>query len=232
METCSHIDDVIDPSVILVYLRQPDNSNPNESRDDPYWEFGSFGCTGCHSHNLMSLKKLEELRGCRLAFVQGGRGEIRLVYLTPRVDIRYHLHRGEVVWQPPEMPFTFKSAPILVNNECQSDVPSVFDLLDNVHRSTPCGKFASKFRSRRKPLPAYVAQELTNVCQQFSNSKAPRAKSYVEALPYAPPKIDRERRKSYKEHVAFSNATHSRRRISSFKKTTGCTKTRKFTKSC
>ena len=223
---------MIDPAVIVVYLRQPCATDPYESRADPYWEFGSFGCTGCHSHNLMSLKKLEELRGSRLAFVQGGRGEIRLVYLTPRVDIRYHLHRGEVVWQPPEMPFTFTSAPILMNNECQSDVPSVFDLLDNVNRSTPCAKFASKFRSRRTPLPTYVARELTKVYEQFSNSKAPRANSYVEAMPYEPPKIDRDRRKSYEENLAFSNATHSRRRISSLNKTTGCTKTRRFTKSC
>ena len=224
--------DMNDAPIIIVYLRQPDSTNPNESRDDPFWEFGSFGCTGCHRHNLMSVRKLEELKGCRLAFVQGGRGEIRLVYLTPRVDICYHLHCGEVIWQPAEKPFAFASAPVLMNNECQSDVPSVIDLLMNVNRSTPWGKFASKFRSRRAPLPTYIAQELTNVYEQFSKSKIPRAKSYVEALPYEPPKINRDRRTTYKEHVSIANASHNRGRISRLVKTTGCTKTKKFSKSC
>ena len=195
-----------DAPIIIVYLRQPHSTNPNESRDDPFWEFGSFGCTGCHRRNLMSMRKLEELRGCRLAFVQGGRGEIRLVYLTPTVDIRYHLHCGEIVWQPPEMPFAFTSAPVLINNDCQSDVPSVVDLLINVNQSTPCAKFASKFRSRRTPLPAHIAQELTIVYDQFANLKAQRARLYVDALPYEPPKPDRDRRTTYKELVSLANA--------------------------
>lgn len=221
-----------DAPIVIVVLRQPDTKDPDESRDDPFWEFGSFGCTGCHGHNLMSLGKLVELRGHRLAFVQGGRGEIKLVYLTPRVDIRYHYHRGEVVWQPTEMPFAFKSAPVLINNDGQSDVPSVLDLLIDVNRSTPCAKFASKFRSRRTPLPTHIAQELTIVYNQFANSKAQRARLYVEALPYEPPKIDRDRRTTYNKHVSFANSTHNRGRISSLIETTGRTKTRKFSKPC
>ena len=39
------------PRVILVLLRQP-SSAVTERRDDPFWEFGSFGCTGCHGRNL------------------------------------------------------------------------------------------------------------------------------------------------------------------------------------
>lgn len=223
---------MIDAQVILVYLRQPDITNPYESRDDPFWEFGSFGCTGCHRHNLMNLGKLEELKGCRLAFVQGGKGEIRLVYLTPPVDVRYHLHRGEAVWQPAEMPLAFTSAPVLMNNEFQTEVPSVIDLLIDVNRSSPCGKLASKFRSRRKPLPAYIARELTHVFDLYSIQKEHRAKSYVEALPYEPPKIDRDRRTTYKQHLSFSNVTHDPGKILRLDANTGKTKTRKFSSSC
>ncbi|MXZ43922.1 MAG: hypothetical protein F4Z01_02945 [Gammaproteobacteria bacterium] len=221
-----------DAPVIVVYLRQPDTSNPYESRDDPYWEFGSFGCTGCHAHNLMNLRKLEEIRGNRLAFVQGGKGEIRLVYLTPRIDVRFHLHRGEAIWQPAEMPLAFSSAPVLINNDFQSDVPSVIDLMINVNRSTPCGKFASKFRSRRTPLPADIAKELISVYEQFSNQQAYRAKCYIEALPYMPPKIDRNRQTTYKRHIAYGNDTRTRKRILCHDKSVHNLKTLKRKRSC
>src|SRR6185312_13769949 len=52
-----------DPKVIIVMLRQPRLDSPNEMRTDPLWEFGSFGCTGCHRKNLMNPNKLTELNG-------------------------------------------------------------------------------------------------------------------------------------------------------------------------
>ena len=59
-----------DPRVIIVMLRQPRLNDPNEMRTDPLWEFGSFGCTGCHRRSLMNPKKLTELNGTRFAFAQ------------------------------------------------------------------------------------------------------------------------------------------------------------------
>ena len=37
------------PPVFIVHLRRPKKNDPEEMRSDPFWEFGSFGCTGCHS---------------------------------------------------------------------------------------------------------------------------------------------------------------------------------------
>lgn len=38
--------------IFIVHLRQPSN-NADEKRSDPFWEFGSFGLTGCHCKNLL-----------------------------------------------------------------------------------------------------------------------------------------------------------------------------------
>jgi hypothetical protein len=76
-----------EPKVILVMLRQPRRSNPNEMRTDPLWEFGSFGCTRCHRKNLMNPKKLAELNGVRLGFAQNGPLGIKLVHVTPPVTM-------------------------------------------------------------------------------------------------------------------------------------------------
>jgi hypothetical protein len=64
--------------VIVVHLRQPKRGDPGESRSDPFYEFGSFGCTKCHSRNLMHPRRAHELDGARFAFAQGGRLGFRL----------------------------------------------------------------------------------------------------------------------------------------------------------
>ncbi|MGB8932232.1 MAG: hypothetical protein WCC48_13395 [Anaeromyxobacteraceae bacterium] len=68
--------------VHIVMLRQP-GSYVGEARTDPFYEFGCFGLTGCHSTNIMGDKKAA---GGRIAFAQGGRGEVRLVLLTPPTE--------------------------------------------------------------------------------------------------------------------------------------------------
>ena len=40
-----------DPKVIIVVLRQSKKSDEKEQRVDPFWEFGSFGLTGCQNRN-------------------------------------------------------------------------------------------------------------------------------------------------------------------------------------
>src|SRR5205814_8322552 len=60
----------------------------------PLWEFGSFGCTGCHNRNLMNPNRLTELSGARLAFAQNGDLGIKLVHLTPPVSVVHHGFKG------------------------------------------------------------------------------------------------------------------------------------------
>jgi hypothetical protein len=52
-------------------LRRP---RKNDRRTDPFWELGSFGCSGCHGKNLLHPKNCQISNGDRLAFVQGGKG--------------------------------------------------------------------------------------------------------------------------------------------------------------
>jgi hypothetical protein len=61
-------------------LRRP---GKNDRRTDPFWEFGSFGCTGCHEKNLLHPMNCQIRNGDRLAFVQGGKCGLRLLLVTP-----------------------------------------------------------------------------------------------------------------------------------------------------
>ena len=74
-------------NIVIVMLRRPNKNDQGEMRSDPFWEFGSFGCTGCHRRNLLSPKRAKELEGLRLAFAQGGPEGMKLVHLTPPVSV-------------------------------------------------------------------------------------------------------------------------------------------------
>lgn len=152
-----------DPQVVFVMLRQPRRDNPAEMRTDPFWEFGSFGCTRCHSRNLMNPRKVHELSGNLLAFAQGGDAEVRLVLVTPPVAMVHHGLFAEATWHPAEMPLAYRSAPVLVDNHGGSDVPALIEMIDGVRRNTPIARFASKFRSRRRPLPADIGRQVVAV---------------------------------------------------------------------
>ena len=186
-----------DPDVVVVMLRQPRRNNPEEARTDPMWEFGSFGCTRCHQRNLMNPRKVDELTGSLLAFAQGGRAEIRLVHVTPPIRIVHHDSFAEAKWEPADMPLTYECAPILVDNHGGSAVPALIEMIDNARRSTPVGRFASKFRSRSKPLPADVGRQVVAAYRSRRLSGATVARHYAEALPYPPPRIDRDRKRTY-----------------------------------
>src|SRR5438552_2606294 len=120
--------------VIVVMLRQPRMSDPNEMRIDPLWEFASFGCTGCHNRNLMNPNRLTELSGARLAFAQNGDLGIKLVHLTPPVSVVHHGFKGEVKWRPAEMPLAYKTAPTLINEFGFSDFSAIIALIKDVKR--------------------------------------------------------------------------------------------------
>lgn len=191
-------DDWSSDDVIVVFLRQPNRRDPNEMRSDPFWEFGSFGITGCHRKNVMNPQKFDEIQGRRLAFVQGGPNEIKLVHITPPVQVEHHELCIEAIWNPDVLPLAYESAPVVINNRGETDIPGVPELLEFVDRTTHVGKFSSKFRSRRRPLNGVVASAAVQVFNYFCSRGSSTIGSYTDALPHLPPKIDRIRDKTYK----------------------------------
>lgn len=191
------------PQVIIVLLRRPDPNNENEMRTDPFWEFGSFGCTRCHQRNLMNPKKLHYLEGVKLAFAQGGDKGFRLVYITPAVTVVHHGDFGEAKWQPVTMPFKYNAAPLLIDNFGYTDFNLLKKYIEGTNRSSWLGKFSSRFRARRTPLEEEVAQEVIKVYDHKVKvaSIDSIAATYTDALPYLPPKIDHDREKTYLRHL-------------------------------
>lgn len=185
-------------SIIIVHLRQPRRRKASESRSDPFFEFGSFGCTGCHRRNLMNPRRAYELEGARLAFAQGGRGEFRLVLLTPPIRIRHHKDRCEAVWKP-TTPMKFGVAPLLIDNDGNTDFGGLVSTFSNVDRESFCGRFSSAFRTRRKPLEPKIGTELTRVWNRRINDAITSdfAQTYNQTMPFDPPKIDNDRANTY-----------------------------------
>jgi hypothetical protein len=170
-------------NVLIVMLRRPVLNRPNEMRSDPFWEFGSFGCTGCHRRNLLSPRRAAELEGKRLAFAQGGPNEIRLVHLTPSISVIHHSIGCELRWWPHEMPLKYSAAPTIIDNREVTDTPAILRALGGVRRSTPVAKFASKFRSRREPVELDLAEEFESAYRAHRLVEGAIAESYDEALP-------------------------------------------------
>lgn len=207
---------MVEPRVVLVMLRRPRLDDPEEARTDPFWEFGSFGCTGCHRANLMNPAKLAELNGARFGFAQNGPFGIKLIHLTPPIWTHHHGLFGEARWSPAKMPFAYVSAPVLVNNQGCSDFPYLMEMLSGVRRASPVASFASRFRSRRNPLPPAVGQQVISV-YEHARKKARSiniARSYVDALPWEPPRVDHNREETYRRllrksaiDVSFSTAS-------------------------
>lgn len=164
-------------AVFVVWLRRPSKNDP---RTDPFYELGSFGLTGCHGHNLLyppSAKR--RLSGARLAFVQGGKDGVRLICLTPPVNVVSHSpHRAEAYWNAKAYRYLkYSHAPIV------TDIPELAEMIHAVDRKTAQAKFASKFRSRAKPLPSVVAEALEKKYIKACRSKDGWASRYEETLP-------------------------------------------------
>ncbi|MYE99372.1 MAG: hypothetical protein F4234_04210 [Gammaproteobacteria bacterium] len=174
-------------------------------RTDPIWEFGSFGCTGCHSRLLRDLQKANQSDDNRLAFVQGGNLGTRIVHLTSKVQIIDHGSFLEAKWELPKMPFAYKSAPILIDNAGYSDCPAIIELFEGVNKTSPISKFASKFRSRGKPLPQPIGRQVIETYCDFRQRGVEVARHYKEALPFPPPKIDQDRESTYNYLVSRSH---------------------------
>ena len=180
------------PRIIVVLLRRPRPNQHDERRDDPFWEVGSFGCTGCHGRNLMNPTRSHELDRAQFAFVQGGDRGFRLVHVTPPISTRGRGPICEANWSPAEMPLTYATAPVVVDGEGRSDIPLLAELARNVRRPTPISRFASAFRSCRLPLAGVVGAQVLAVYDRFRKT-GEVATGYEQALPYAPPMIERDR---------------------------------------
>jgi hypothetical protein len=201
--------------VFVVMLRQPRRGDFSEMRTDPFWEFGSFGLTGCHQRNLLHPKRAGELSGARLAFVQGGDAASRLVFLTPPVKAIPYADRTEVRWEPAP-PFRYEKAPTIVAADGGTDMPAFKAMIEGVRRNGWMGKFASKFRTQCNQLPPEAAAEVIAVYERrrkaafkgVGEGVTPPAMAhcYTEALPYPPLKTDNQRAQTYKRLLERAEA--------------------------
>jgi hypothetical protein len=184
------------PKVFFMHLRQP---GPDDPRTDPLYEFGSFGCTKCHCTNLFHPRHAEDLAGSRLAFVQGGDGGSRLVFLTPSITVRVWADNCEACWTPPEMPFKYTEAPVLVANDGSSDFPLVLQLARTTNCPSLQSGLSSQLRSRSRPLSAELARHVVSVYERHRKDKGHSAiaANYTEALPYVT-NTDGNRRATYR----------------------------------
>lgn len=191
-----------EPRVVIVHLRRP-TSHAGEKRSDPFWEFGSFGCTKCHSKNLLHANNVSKLEGARLAFAQGGKLGFRLVLLSTPVIVKRWRDRCEVRWSPVEMPFRYEVAPVLAANQHSSDFPRLTELVRTTDRATLEAKFSSRFRSRKAPLNDDLSKEVINVYERLRGAAQADAISsrYEQALPHLPPLVDLNREATYQDLI-------------------------------
>lgn len=195
--------------LFIVMLRRPRKDDP---RSDPFWEFGSFGCTGCHGKNLLHPKNCQIRTGDRLAFVQGGQLGARLLLVTPPVERFDHVggsSKGcvELRWDSGQKPFRYDCAPSLFESPAPGRAglfPRLADSLAHTNRSTIDAKLASRFRARTSPLGPELARELESA---FTAAVKGAKKSdfitrYEEALPWCDcPSSASQRRRYYQQRL-------------------------------
>ncbi len=173
-------------SVFIVCLRQP--GSRTDYREDPYWEVGSFGCTGCHSRNLFNPTGQNLHDGARLAFAQGGPDGAKLVFVTPGIKVDSLRGLVEARWQPASMPFTYTDAPLLIDSAGKTNFPRFKAFIESSRSKNWRHKFSSKFRSRARRLDHGLATEMITIYERF-RSGAPYsafAKTYMDAIPSWP----------------------------------------------
>jgi hypothetical protein len=189
--------------IVIVHLRRPGR---HDARNDPFWEFGSFGITGCHKDNLLNPKKIHELEGVRLAFAQGGKDGFKLVFVTPRISTVKHRKVAETRWQPAPMPLRYDQAPTLVAND-GTMMGGMSKALRGVNRSTWEAKFSSRFRSRREPInqdfPELAKQIATEFARHYKRAQenGAVARTYDEALPWRIERSDHQRQETYERKL-------------------------------
>jgi hypothetical protein len=192
--------------LFIVMLRRPRRNDP---RTDPFWEFGSFGCTGCHANNLLHPKNCQIANGDKLAFVQGGHLGSRLLLVTPPVTRVDHTGGGakgrvELRWDSSRKPFCYDRAPSLFESPGPGRpglFPRLAVVLSQTNRSTADAKLASRFRARSSPLEPELAEELETGFNATVKTAKPSdfVTKYAQALPWCDcPTPASERRKDYR----------------------------------
>jgi hypothetical protein len=198
------------PRVIIVLLRRPSTA-ATERRDDPFWEVGSFGCTGCHNRNLMNPKRAHELNGARLAFVQGGPLGFRLVHVTPEIWIEPTVRGVEARWRTCHMPLRYDAAPLVIDNDGVTDIPLLATQSDGVNRLTAVARFASAFRSRRTPVAGEIGAAII-ACYLTARTSGRVAKSYTDAMPRPPAIVELDRQQRYQSLRQLQQSSQARRK--------------------
>lgn len=102
------------------------------------------------------------------------------------------------------MPFKYTEAPILVYNGGRGDFPLIEQFARQADRTTPEGGLSSRLRSRTRPLPTDLANEVIRIYESLRADASPLdiASTYDEALPHDPPHIDRNRRATYQGRIS------------------------------
>lgn len=163
-------------NLYFVFLRRAGSSDP---RNDPFWEFGSFGCTGCHSRNLLHPRRTRLVDGDRLAFLQGGEREIRIVGVTPPISVEGSNARVEIKWNAKYRPIPYARAPLLIDNSGKTAFSRIRPIVNSTNRSTFCSAAASRFRSRTSPIEKGLASQ---ILKYFAADDLPRTRLYSEAV--------------------------------------------------
>ena len=161
-------------STYFIFLRQP--SSREDRRNDPFWEFGSFGRTGCHHANLLRPDRCPIRAGDRLAFLQGGRRGLCVVGLTPplhevaAVACERRACRArccqdgqrvlECRWDSSYRPLRYSEAPVFMDNRGHTQFAGSSALSAGVARATPVGRISSRLRASKTPASPELATEL------------------------------------------------------------------------
>jgi len=155
--------------VIVVLLRPP--VSMEDPRNDPFWEFGSFGLIESHRY-ILNENYMDILSGARLAFVQCGDlkekdGSIKpcmkLVYLTDPIGIVKHKTILEATWKP-QMPFKFITAPLFCDKHANSDFPSILEPEVSPRKKwNHLMKYLSSASFKNKVLKPKIAQEIIEI---------------------------------------------------------------------
>lgn len=102
------------------------------------------------------------------------------------------------------MPLCYDSSPLLVDAVGRSDCPALLQDIRSVYRTSWLARFASAFRSRRRPIAGVIGEQLLHTYRGWHETRTDRiATHYIDALPFHPPHIptDTARRRSYRRNV-------------------------------
>lgn len=200
-----------DARVFLVHLRRP--TGDVDPRHDPFYEFGSFGLTGCHRSNLMKPEKRHLKDGDRLAFLQGGSKGTKILLVTPPIRVLERMvmndktscleKRLEATWSPHSMPLVYDTAPDVLS------YPELVDYVKDANRPTADSQISSCFRTRVKPLEADLAKSVVGRFEKYY-SEGDVATDPTQWIPDAGPKVNFPGRAKEIKRLRSKRAVESR----------------------